>query len=169
MSLGENTQHYFVYNLLSYCSSHAIHEEQIACVKTWSFFRKNHLPCSEACIFISGLDYFVAQFDLVLKYRAFLGSVFMPLLYVTKWAASWQNQQNGCAPSEDSDQPGHPPSLIIVFAVRMKKAWVLSYQKWVHSEDSDQTGRMLRLIWVFAGRTVTLLVLSCRGSNRPVF
>ena len=28
------------------------------------------------------------------------------------WAASWQNQQNDCAPSEDSDQPGHPPSLI---------------------------------------------------------
>ena len=31
------------------------------------------------------------------------------------------------APSEDSDEPGHPPSLIRVFAVRMKKAWVLSY------------------------------------------
>ena len=26
-----------------------------------------------------------------------------------------------------TDQPGHPPSLIRVFAVRMKKAWVLSY------------------------------------------
>ena len=44
-----------------------------------------------------------------------------------KWAASWQNQQNDCAPSEDSDQPGHSPSLIRVFPVRMKKAWVLSY------------------------------------------
>ena len=43
------------------------------------------------------------------------------------WAATWQNQQNGCASSEDSDQPGHLPSLIRVFAVRMKKAWVLSY------------------------------------------
>ena len=33
-----------------------------------------------------------------------------------------------CAPSEDSDQPGHPPSLIRVFAVHMKKAFmVLSY------------------------------------------
>ena len=31
------------------------------------------------------------------------------------------------APSEDSDQPGHPPSLIRVFAVRTKKACVLSY------------------------------------------
>ena len=32
-----------------------------------------------------------------------------------------------CATSEDSDKPGHPPSPIRVFAVRMKKAWVLSY------------------------------------------
>ena len=31
------------------------------------------------------------------------------------------------APSEDSDQPGHPPSLIRVFAVRMKKHWALYY------------------------------------------
>ena len=30
--------------------------------------------------------------------------------------------------SEDSDQPGHPPSLIRVFAVRMKKPLVLSYR-----------------------------------------
>ena len=44
-----------------------------------------------------------------------------------KWAASWQNQQNDCVPSEDSDQPGHPASLIRVFTVRMKNAWVLSY------------------------------------------
>ena len=44
-----------------------------------------------------------------------------------KWAVTWQNQQNGCALGEDSDQPWHPPSLIRVFAVRMKKAWVLSY------------------------------------------
>ena len=32
-----------------------------------------------------------------------------------------------CAPSEDSDHPGHSPSLILAFAVRMKKAWLLSY------------------------------------------
>ena len=29
---------------------------------------------------------------------------------------------------------------------------------------TDLTGRMPRLIWVFAGRTLTLLILSCRGS-----
>ena len=67
--------------------------------------------------------------------------------------------KTACVPSEDSDQPGHPPRLIRVFAVHMKKAWVLTTH-WVHSEDSDQTGRMPRLIWFFAGRTVTLLVLS---------
>ena len=43
------------------------------------------------------------------------------------WAISWQNQQSDCAPSENSDQPGHPPNLIRVFAVRWKKAWVLGY------------------------------------------
>ena len=36
---------------------------------------------------------------------------------ILKWAASWQNQQNDCAASEDSDQPGHPPCLIRVFTV----------------------------------------------------
>ena len=32
-----------------------------------------------------------------------------------------------CAPSKDTDQPGHPPSLIRVFAVCMKKHLVFSY------------------------------------------
>ena len=44
-----------------------------------------------------------------------------------RWAATWQNLQSDCVPSKDSDQPGHPPSLIRVFAVRMKKPWFLSY------------------------------------------
>ena len=85
-------------------------------------------------------------------------SLFISILL---WAASWQNQQNERAHSKDSDQPGHLPSLIRVFAVRMKKAWVLSYPLSAHS---DQTGWMPKLIWVFAGRTLILLVLSCRGS-----
>ena len=38
-----------------------------------------------------------------------------------------ENKQSGCAPSADSDQPGHPPSLIRVFAVRMEVAKTLSY------------------------------------------
>ena len=38
-----------------------------------------------------------------------------------------KNNKMACAPSEGSDQAGHPPSLIRVFAVCMKKARVLSY------------------------------------------
>ena len=71
-----------------------------------------------------------------------------------KWAAAWRTNKMTCVPSEDSDQSGHPPSLIKVFAVRMIKAWVLSYLlSALSSEDADQTGRMLRLIWVFTGCT----------------
>ena len=50
-----------------------------------------------------------------------------------------------CEPSEDSDQPGHPPSLIRVFACAQ---WVAKDPSFLHadSEGSDQTGRMPRLI-----------------------
>ena len=41
------------------------------------------------------------------------------------WATTWQNQQNECAPSEDSDQPGHLPSLDQ--SLHCPKPWVLSY------------------------------------------
>ena len=56
-----------------------------------------------------------------------------------------------CAPSEDSDQPGHLPSLIRVFAVCMKTAWVLGY-------PLSTQRRLIRLGgcpgWsVFAGQT----------------
>ena len=69
-----------------------------------------------------------------------------------------------CAPSEDSDQPGHPPGLIRVFAARMKKAWVLSYPlsvlRRLWSDWADAQADL-----VFAWRTVILLVLSWGGSN----
>ena len=45
-----------------------------------------------------------------------------------KISRTWQNKQSDCAPSEDSDQPGHSPSVVIVFAVRMRKAWTLNYR-----------------------------------------
>ena len=68
-----------------------------------------------------------------------------------------------CVPSEVSDQPGHSPSLIRIFPVRMKKAWVLSYplsaQRRLWSD-----WKMPRLIWVFAGRKDILLVLLWGGS-----
>ena len=50
-----------------------------------------------------------------------------------------------CAPSEDSDQPGHPPSLIRVLACAQ---WVAKDPSFLRAdrEDSDQTGRMPGLI-----------------------
>ena len=66
------------------------------------------------------------------------------------WATSWQNQQYDlCAQGKlrSAWASTHPPSLIRVFAVRMKKHWVLSYH-WAHCVGSDQTGRMSRLFWV---------------------
>ena len=55
------------------------------------------------------------------------------------------------APSENSDQPGRPSSLIRVFACAQ---WVAD-PPFLHAdiEDYDHIGRMPRLIWVFAGRT----------------
>ena len=40
------------------------------------------------------------------------------LLFVTNEPQHDKINKITCAPSEDSDQPGHPPSLIRVFAVR---------------------------------------------------
>ena len=40
------------------------------------------------------------------------------LILYNIWAAARQKKQNDCAPSENSDQPRHPPSLIRVFAWR---------------------------------------------------
>ena len=78
-----------------------------------------------------------------------------------KRAATWQNQQNDCAPGNDSDQPGHSPSLIRVFADRMKKAWVLCYplsaQRRFWSDWADD----LSLRWAhnhFAGFVMSRLI-----------
>ena len=73
------------------------------------------------------------------------------------------------APSEDSDQPWHPPSLIRVFAVRMKKLGSLATH-WVHSEDSDQTELMphLSLRWAhshFVGFVMRWLVWAMLWKN----
>ena len=64
--------------------------------------------------------------------------------------AARQNQQNVCAPNEDSDQSGRMPRLIRVFACAQ---WVAKGLWFLHadSEYSDQTGRMPRLIWFSLG------------------
>ena len=73
-----------------------------------------------------------------------------------------------CAPSEDSDQPGHLPSLIRVFAVHMKKAWALNYilssQQSLWSDWADAQAD-LSLRWAHSH----LLVLSYGGSSTIFF
>ena len=60
--------------------------------------------------------------------------------------------------SEDSDQPGHPPSLIRVFAVRSIDGFFM--------RTLIRLGAgMPWLIWVFAGRADHFVVLSRGGSN----
>ena len=66
------------------------------------------------------------------QFRVFLLRRLDPLLYVETPSLKFEpphdkTNKMACAPSEDSDQPGHLPSLIRVFVVRMKKAWFLSY------------------------------------------
>ena len=67
------------------------------------------------------------------------------------------------APREDSDQPGHPPSLIRVFAVCMKETWALSY-------PMNALQRLIKLGrcpgWSDSslGAQIILLVLSWGGS-----
>ena len=88
-------------------------------------------------------------------------------------ADSWQNQQSDCAPSEDSDQPWHPPSLIRVFAVRMRKAWVFSYplsaQRRLWSDWADAQAD-LSLRWAhshFVGFVMRRLICYIGRVGRP--
>ena len=95
------------------------------------------------------LDY--NKFYIIWKFPCSLSFYRAQNHHLLKWAVTWQNQQSDCAPSEDSDQSGHPPSLIRDFAVRMKKAWVISYplsaQRRLWSDWADAQAD-LSLRWV---------------------
>ena len=72
-----------------------------------------------------------------------------------------------CAPSEDSDQPGHSPSLVRAFASHMKKAWVLSYPLSVQWRLII-LGRCPGWSKSSLDTQAILFVLSCCGSNYVV-
>ena len=71
-----------------------------------------------------------------------------------------------CAPSKDSDQHGHLPSLIRVFAVGMKKACVLSYplsalqRRWSDRADAQADLSLRRAHSNFVGFVMRWLILS---------
>ena len=95
------------------------------------------------------------------------------------------------APNEDSDQPGHPPSLIRVFAVRMKKhcglsyllsalqrlwsAWAADAQadlslRWAHKPFCFFVVRRLKCVWCLSNIVMSGLLLPgglCLVSARP--
>ena len=82
----------------------------------------------------------------------------MPKVYIVQWFEPPHDKTNkvACAPSEDSDQPGHllyPPSLIRVFAVRFMGS------VWPKLSSCGQR-RLIKL-----GAQVILLVLPWGGSN----
>ena len=62
----------------------------------------------------------------LLVYLEFQRSLYFQIA-VTNEPPHDKTNKMACAPSEDSDQPGHLPTLIRFFAVCMKKVWVLSY------------------------------------------
>ena len=69
-----------------------------------------------------------------------------------KWAALWQNQQNGmCAQRRLRSAWASAQSDQSSLAAWRKLRSLATH--WAHSEDSDQTGQMPKLIWVFAGGT----------------
>ena len=85
---------------------------------------------------------------------------------VSIWAATRQNSTKWLCVSEDSEQPGHPPSLIRVFAICMKKAWILSYPWIAHRRlcsDWADAQADLSLRWVhthFVGFVMSRLIMS---------
>ena len=80
-----------------------------------------------------------------MQFVTFFKATDMQCIYEPPHDKKKKKKKNDCAPSEDSDQPVHPPSLIRVFACAQ---WVAKDQSFLYadSEDSDQTGRMPRLI-----------------------
>ena len=91
-------------------------------------------------------------FDKICRLREFLPSevmmglqVEMPSRVLHKWATTWHSQQNDLCTNKGSGQPGHPPSLIRVFAVRF-----IDSQR---PSASSCGQRRLRSNWVDAGHT----------------
>ena len=113
------------------------------------------LTLRQSVLFIAPVTLFFSCYSIV--FLLFCGILILELPHD-------KTNKVACAPSEDSDQPGHPPSLIRVFAVRMKKQWVISYplsalrRLWSDWVDAQAD---LSLRWVH----IILLVLSCCGST----
>ena len=111
-------------------------------------------------------------------------------VYSTQWAWAQQNLQNelqhnktnkiSCVPSEDSDQPRHPPRLNSLLCVLNGKLRTQGFFMRTAKTDQfgrDQSGHSPRLIWVFAEctsfcwfcRAVAQMMCSSKDSNHPAY
>ena len=105
------------------------------------------------------------EYNLFIHFHCSIVTVIRILTY-NVWIRSWTATINksinepqhdktnnmASAPGENSDQPGHPPSMTTVsLCVQL----VAKGSRFIQagSEDFYQTGLMARLIWVIAGRT----------------
>ena len=68
-----------------------------------------------------------------------------------------------CVPSQDSDQPDHPPSLISLPTVSLKEAWALNYLLST-MKTIIRPGKCPGWSESSLGAQVILLILSCSGS-----
>ena len=89
---------------------------------------------------------------------------------VSQWKAKLREPRHG-----KTNKLSVPPAKTQI-SLGIRPAWSESslYVQWTakdprflhaDSEDSGQTGHSPRLVWVFAGLSLSLLVLSCRGSR----
>ena len=106
------------------------------------------------CVFVLDyylkvLDYYSRNEELIMRNLDLKNTGHIRLRFSTELPHD-KTSKMACAPSEDSDQPGRPPSLIRVFAVRTKKTWVLSYplsaQRRLWSDWTDAQAD-LSLLW----------------------
>ena len=78
-------------------------------------------------LIFSGSNYAISSKDTIqAKILYKVSSSIYQLSFTTDEPPNDKTDKMACAPSEDSDQPGRPLSLIRALAVRMKKPWVLS-------------------------------------------
>ena len=76
-----------------------------------------------------------------------------------------------CAPSEDSNQPRQPRCLIRIFAVNMKKAWVLSHplstqhRLWLDQQNGMWAQRRLKTFEAFCTLCHTFIFLLKDGKT----
>ena len=118
---------------------------------------ESSLGAHSAGYIISHCESFVSYHMLILLHNPYI-------VYAKEiWAAHNKTYKIACALSERSDQPGNPPSLIRVFALRTKKARICSY-----SLSAQRTPIRLGGCpgWPVSslGAHAILFVLSCDGS-----